>query len=955
LNARTDPFLLTLFYSVGASDSWASPQIVAQITQKNEVFEFGKVMTEKARYFGNSETAKLVTAYNYYTDSSDKTQYGQVQRIEKPTGVWKEMKYDDAAGRKTQEDRPFTDGTAKLTRGLSYAPLINEGASLAYDARPRLEQSSIGNIAVHKIMRAYTTNAAQDVVAVREKTVDPVEVFGSENNLRTVKTYYGSGGYLKGRLKMVQHPDGQTDSYTYEKGNYTANANPALCSFSSNTNGSAWRETVVHGTTNAPDGVAFRTAKESTVKDEYSNQVLKEKYVYTGSGYDRIQWIVKEFDVKGHALETYYSNGRNESARWESGCCGRTAETSAKGIEKVYGYDPLGRPESAVKLDADGEMGLRAEFDYDAAGRLLSSTLVDSEQTASLSVSNQYDLAGRKTAFVNPAGLATEYDHQNGGRTVKKVLPGGAEKLVDSYLDGKTKSVTGEGVIPKFYEYGVYADRTTWAMEYVGATNSPQWTRTVKDGAERIVRIEKPAYGGGVITNRYYYNLKGQLERVERPEQADILYAYTEEGLRYRTALDMNRNGIIDLNGPDRVSENDVHYENISGDYWQVSIAKLYAQENSSAVTTTSIKKVRLSGFATVDGLGTLNAETVQIDIGGNQTVTRKYINRDSKTVTEITDVPDSTNDVITVMVNGLVQSKTTKTGLTYAYHYDGLNRLTGVTDPRTGQVALSYNEKGQVEWKEDAASNKTWFAYDPATGRKAAETNALGNSTLYRYNLRGQIMEVGGSAQYPVQYDYDDCGRQTALYTMRGTNGWDITRWHYDAGTGLVTNKVYADGHGPSYAYTPDGKLATRTWARLYGSSRLATYYQYDLAGGLTNTVYSDGTPSVSIAYNRLGQKKQVVDASGTNTFGYNTRLQLTNEFNVGHASSLSRMYDDFGRPSGIALGDDYAVSYGYDDLGRFTSVSSSVDSVSSVVDYSYLEDSDLISGYMLPTKLMS
>jgi hypothetical protein len=42
-----------------------------------------------------------------------------------------------------------------------------------------------------------------------------------------------------------------------------------------------------------------------------------------------------------------------------------------------------------------------------------------------------------------------------------------------------------------------------------------------------------------------------------------------------------------------------------------------------------------------------------------------------------------------------------------------------------------------------------------------------------------------------------------------------DTTLWLRDEATGLVTNKVYADGKGPSYTYTPDGKLATRTWAR--------------------------------------------------------------------------------------------------------------------------------------------
>ena len=56
-------------------------------------------------------------------------------------------------------------------------------------------------------------------------------------------------------------------------------------------------------------------------------------------------------------------------------------------------------------------------------------------------------------------------------------------------------------------------------------------------------------------------------------------------------------------------------------------------------------------------------------------------------------------------------------------------------------------------------------------------------------------------------------------------------TRWLRDEVTGLVTNKVYADGKGSTYAYTPDGKLATRTWAR-----GIVTTYSYDDNGSLTN-----------------------------------------------------------------------------------------------------------------------
>ncbi len=212
----------------------------------------------------------------------------------------------------------------------------------------------------------------------------------------------------------------------------------------------------------------------------------------------------------------------------------------------------------------------------------------------------------------------------------------------------------------------------------------------------------------------------------------------------------------------------------------------------------------------------------------------------------------------------------------------------------------------------------------------------------LEAHNDRGQITVVGGETKYPVEYGYDTYGRLDALYTQRGaSNDWDITRWNYDDRAGLVTNKVYANGSGPSYAYTPDGKLAKRIWAR-----GIATDYRYNLTGGLTNIVYSDSTPSIAVQYNRLGQKEQIIDVTGTNTFSYSDTFQLTNETQLVDYD-LARAYDDLGRAAGISLGSDYAVSYTFDELGRFTSVSSAVDSVSSVFDYSYLEDSHLLAGY--------
>src|SRR5690606_1079514 len=109
--------------------------------------------------------------------------------------------------------------------------------------------------------------------------------------------------------------------------------------------------------------------------------------------------------------------------------------------------------------------------------------------------------------------------------------------------------------------------------------------------------------------------------------------------------------------------------------------------------------------------------------------------------------------------------------------------------------------------------------------GRRITTIDPLGQETHTAYDLEGRVIATWG-ATYPVAYEYDDQGRMTAMYTYRGTNEiasaadlfnlpTDRTTWSYDQPTGLLTNKLYADGKGTAYSYTPDGKLATRTWAR--------------------------------------------------------------------------------------------------------------------------------------------
>ncbi|HNS39985.1 MAG TPA: RHS repeat-associated core domain-containing protein, partial [Promineifilum sp.] len=184
-----------------------------------------------------------------------------------------------------------------------------------------------------------------------------------------------------------------------------------------------------------------------------------------------------------------------------------------------------------------------------------------------------------------------------------------------------------------------------------------------------------------------------------------------------------------------------------------------------------------------------------------------------------------------------------------------------------------------------------------------------------------------------------------------------DITTWAYHLPTGLLTSKTYADAKAVSYTYSSDGKLATRTWARPGTGEQLFALYSYHAATGeLAGIDYSDSTPDIAFTYNRLGQQATVADAVGTRTFGYNAALQLTSEAIAGglYSKTICRSYATngvLGRYTGISIGAEYAVSYGYDAYGRSSTLTSGTDTFTT----SYHANSDLVSGIAYPNDIVS
>jgi YD repeat-containing protein len=314
------------------------------------------------------------------------------------------------------------------------------------------------------------------------------------------------------------------------------------------------------------------------------------------------------------------------------------------------------------------------------------------------------------------------------------VLPGGFTEITEQYLDGKVKSITGTAVVAKYYDYGANADGTQWTKVTNAISTGSNWVKTTVDTFGRTVKEERPGATGTIVTS-YFYNTQGLLTKTTSTGNADTLYAYDDFNNQIRSALDLNANGQIDLSSDDRVSESEVSYQSESGQWWSVATSKVYG--DSEAVVT-GISKTRLTGFT-----GNIISERKNIDINGNPTVSTASIDRTAKTIAQTVNAPDSNVDSVSVTVNGLLSSMSTSSSLSYSYSYDGIGRKIGDTDPRTGASVTHYNNKGQVDYVQDAAGKQTSFTYETSTGRRASVVNALNKATSYTYNSRGQILTV--------------------------------------------------------------------------------------------------------------------------------------------------------------------------------------------------------------------
>jgi hypothetical protein len=213
-------------------------------------------------------------------------------------------------------------------------------------------------------------------------------------------------------------------------------------------------------------------------------------------------------------------------------------------------------------------------------------------------------------------------------------------------------------------------------------------------------------------------------------------------------------------------------------------------------------------------------------------------------------------------------------------------------------------------------------------------------------YAPSGLLTNKFGSRTYATADGYDYAGRMQTLTTWTNAAtkaGAAVTAWNYDGYRGFLTNKAYADGKGPNYAYTAAGRLQSRMWAR--GTN---TAYGYNVAGDLSAVSYSDATPGMTNGFDRLGRQVTVTNGATVCVETYNDVGELLGEAYTGgplNGLSVTNGYDSLLRRTSVSLLNASSVilastKYTYDAASRLASVSDGTNTA----NYSYLANSPLV-----------
>ncbi len=880
----------------------------------------GEDVLFKTREIANPGPNEKVTTYSYGRIPGQ-VGYGQLTQVVDPNGGWIRYAYDE-------EDRVVTlwqgflnqrqtDDLEKCrVRTYDYQALRG---SRDDGSQPRIARTEIMSLLGKELGRTYRVIRGESSWTYRASEAGAV--WKAKENVVVRQERYAEGEFAD-HLKSVLDPLGRLTTFAYEL-----------------------------------DGDRLITTERSGVANRAQDTVKKGIETVRINGRDGALYSIQRTDIEtgirveqvrygdhdriGRAQRIDYADGSYELVT-RGDCCGVDFERKRDGRQISYLRDPLGRV--ILKVTGDQE----EHYMYDSAGDVVEWTLSDTSGRSQSQVRRQKrNLAGdivesddghgqRSYRILNQRPQMTEMARAVAdSRMTEDILPGyqeeetspGGATIIRTYAaDGSLLSLTGTAVHPVRYDYGVDQDQDQWRAYTKtvhlnpDGTDTAEWIAVYQDALERNYRT---LYVDG-SEERQFFNPAGELIKNVDADGVTTLYERDLLGDETTTAIDMNRNGKIDYKGEDIINRSVREYVVHAGKEATRVERWVWNDEKKDRST------LRSANIASADGMDVWQIRWVE---GNREVVThvQRRMDEDGRE-TEITTQPDgSRNEAIRDEGKLVSRARLDASGNPVSnteYAYNALDQLVSVTDARAGTTEYEYDEYGN---RVLAKSPTPKSGEDrPVTRYRYDEDNQIiqtihpdGGSVFIDYWPTGEKRSVRGVRTYPVYYDYDYAGRLRQLTTWQDASaqqGQAQTQWVRD-NRGRVTQKLYADGRGPSYTYTAAGRLESRTWAR-----GVVTDYRYDAAGRLEKTTYSDDTEKVERKYTRDGQLEEIKQGKAKTELTYNAWGQLTKEKRKGsNDHEIKREYDELGRPAGYELkqgGEKARARYAYDSAGRLAEV---------------------------------
>lgn len=951
------------------------------VPQHNNQSTIGEVLAGETAGTGTGLTA----SFAYYNNPAQFGSLGYLKSAVQPGGTWVAYDYYDAdlpagirGGRVKYRYRPYLNAPATVSQvqgqgEITYYEYVNDvfGAPV----RPSLVETRVNGTLVAKSTTTYNDSYGNANGFPLTQSAGTGFADATAGLVTTVRGYRAdtSDAFVRGQSHAIAGPDGVKQVFAYQRGTWNA----AGATFTPGTgaigSGTASRITIITGSANASAGplcpnvggyqldpvylVDAKSTMEMTIRDERALVVRTESYVRKSGDWQRTGFTNYVYDYAGRLTERTASNGARYTAVYTGGL--KSSETDEAGVVTDYAYDVHGRVSLRTR-QGSGVIGtVTTRIVYDAAGRAKEEH-VGFGQPEVLVTTRTFDDAGRMTSEAPPGNYgAVTYGYDAANRTRTTTKADGSTVTTAAYLDGKPRSTTGTGTVPKYHSYGVETaagatSGRTWAKVNAGTEYSPRWERTWTDWLGRAVKSEQPGYTGlpNLVTESFF-NPSGQLTKTTRTGYAPTLYQYNALGQVSRSGLDVNNNGSLDLTGSDRITETETYLEAHANAWWMRTDSRTYPKLGVGTAVIVSSSRTRLTQHP-----ANRLSESQSIDAEGNVTTQVVDVNRSGRTSTATTTQTGIANATVETSVNGLSRTVTGFDQLTTTKGYDALLRASTVTDSRGNTTTTTYLAgTGLVQSVVNQHGDSAFTAYD-ALGRVSWTRDPKNFYTRQSYNLRGQVVRQWGDGAMPVEYDYDTTyGDRTKMSTFRGGTGWegavwpsgpgvaDIVTWTYDGPSGLLTAKTYpAANPGSSdpalnqpktvtQTYNVRNQTVTRTLAR-----GVVTIYGYDEATGeLLSQTYSDSTPAVGYTYGRTGQVETVADFTGTRDLVYDAakpwRLVAEAQSAFFGNRILTRLYDEtgvVGRVRGFQLGgsagsaSDLEQIFGFTTVGRLETIAS-------------------------------